>query len=475
MRAVWLFVCLFMLMQTASGASAISLRIDGIKHPALDGALVHKVDVIGRDQRVRLPKDYTALGKGIGIVFQPGGGWACTAFCVKPTIIATNAHCLFGQPGQRKAVRLDRIRFALAAVNRGGHFQTSNLVIKDKRQPGLSIYSGYYRSRRSALEFKNDWALAKLRRPICKGAELKLQPMSPAQVAAQASKNRLSLIGYHGDKHMDGKWLSRRCRIRSTTDRKYLLPSQRRRLRTVGSLVLHTCDATRGASGAPLFVKSADGPKVVAINAGTIGFTKYRRTRSGRRGRIVVSRATNVAVLSRAFADGLDRFANEPLLRSVQDFERVQRLLRRAGLYEGPIDGVYGPASRSAIVEYERRNQLASLGLPTAKLLQHLGATVGSGSSVSDSVRTAAAATLPSDPTNGDASGKRETSDDRAPLVQRIQRRLYQLGCYQGPIDGLWGPQSRRALRTALRTTQPVRPSSAVLARLRGQQNPACK
>lgn len=474
MRAVWPFVCLFVLMQTASGAQAISSLADGKKYPTLDKSLVHKVDVIGRDQRVRLPKDYASLGKGIGIVFQPGGGWACTAFCVKPSIIATNAHCLFGQPGQRKIVRLDRIRFALTAGNRGGQFQTSNLLIKDRRQPGLSIYSGYYRSRRSALEFKNDWALAKLRVPICKGAELKLAPMSPKQVAAQAQKNRLSLIGYHGDKHMDGKWLSRRCRIRSTADRKYLLPSQRRRLRTVGSLVLHTCDATRGASGAPLFVKSADGPKVVAINAGTIGFTKYRRTRSGRRGRVVISRATNVAVLSLAFAKGLDRFASEPLLGSVQDFERVQRLLRRAGLYQGPIDGVYGPASRSAIVEYEKRNQFAALGLPTTKLLQHLGVTIGSDPSVSDNLRTAAATTVPGDPTRTKDTGKDVTSGSRAPLVQRIQRRLFQLGCYQGPIDGLWGPQSQRALRTALRTTQLIRPSSAVLARLRGQQNPVC-
>ena len=108
--------------------------------------------------------------------------------------------------------------------------------------------------------------------------------------------------------------------MRSTRDRGYLLPSQRQRLQTVESLVLHTGDATRGASGSPIFVHSHNGFEGVAMNAGTIGFTKYRRTGTGRRGRIVVSRATNVTVLSSTFANGIEHFSSNRLLKSVKEF-----------------------------------------------------------------------------------------------------------------------------------------------------------
>lgn len=474
MRANWLIVCLVSISHASSAAVAAptmrALQLEKVKNHDL-----RKVDVIGRDQRVRLPNELAAVAKGIGIVFQSGGGWACTAFCVKPSVIATNAHCLFGRPNQRKTIRLDKTRFALAANNRGSFYKSSSLVVRDRKQPGLSLYSGYYRSRQSLLEFRNDWALAKLGSPICKGAELEIAKLSPGQISQEAKGDRLLLIGYHGDKQMDGKWLSRRCRVRSTRDRKYLLPSQRQRLQTVDSLVLHTCDATRGASGSPLFVHSQNGFKVVAMNAGTIGFTKYRRTRTGRRGRIVVSRATNVAVLSSTFANGLERFSSERLLKSVKEFERVQQLLQSIGLYGGPIDGLYGPGSRRAIAEYERSNQMAALGIPTRRLLTHLETHVAKLPVQSRTLATLAPSERRTSSSASTVQTDTATASGVLPLVQRIQRRLTQLGCYQGPIDGLWGPQSRRALTTALGSSQFAQPSSAVLAKLNIRNTTSCR
>lgn len=474
MQAHWVMACVIAVMLASNGALAVPVP-NKARELLQSSPHLHRIDVIGKDQRVRLPEKYKSIGKGIGIVFQPGGGWACTAFCVKPSVITTNAHCLFGRPGVRGAIKLDQIQFAVTAKSRGLRYRSSRLLLSDTKQPGLSIYSGYYRSRRSLLEFSNDWALAKLRYPICKGAELELAQLSPRQIAKEAQANRLSLIGYHGDKQMDGKWLSRNCRTRSTSDKRYLLPSQRRRLRRVDSLMLHTCDATRGASGSPLLVQGPAGPKVVAINAGTIGFTRYRRTRTGRRGRAVLSRATNVAVLSRTFADGLERFSSEKLLTSGKAFQRVQQLLGTAGLYKGPIDGLYGPASRSAIVRYERRHQMAALGVPTESLLQHLEkqAAVNAQPDSSNAISENATDSKRAPPLDeADAS---VAVSGRAPLVQRIQERLFQLGCYQGPIDGLWGPQSRRALRTALGLTKQSLPNSTVLEQLNVKKTQACR
>ncbi len=474
MRAQWLVVWLCVMV--LGSATAHSIPLSGQSDPAqFADAMLHRVDVIGKDQRIRLPKELAGLGRGIGIVFQSGGGWACTAFCVKPSVIATNAHCLFGRPGQRKAVRLDRTKFALAKDRDGKQFRTSSLRINDIKQPGLSIYSGYYRSRQSLLAFRNDWALTKLRSPICRGAELELSPMSPQQIAREARNNRLSLIGFHGDKQMDGQWLSRPCRIRSSNDRRHLLPSQRRGLRSVSSLVLHTCDATRGASGAPLLVHTQNGFKVVAINAGTIGFTKYRRTRTGRRGRAVVSRATNVAVTSQSFAGGLERFSSERLLEAGQSFQKVQQLLRQAGYYNGAIDGLYGPATRSAIVQYEQRHRLAALGLPTSTLLKHLETNAGSaspaGHEIAQGNRSTAAALSPS----GRKAIALSAAQQQASMVLQIQQRLSQLGCYRGPLDGLWGPQSQQALRVALGTGLFDQPNAATLARLRARPTQICK
>lgn len=52
---------------------------------------------------------------------------------------------------------------------------------------------------------------------------------------------------------------------------------------------------------------------------------------------------------------------------------KVQIALARRGYYQGPIDGVIGPASRAAIVAYQRRNGLALSGRIDGAVLASLG------------------------------------------------------------------------------------------------------
>jgi len=52
--------------------------------------------------------------------------------------------------------------------------------------------------------------------------------------------------------------------------------------------------------------------------------------------------------------------------------QEVQRLLTRAGYDTGGVDGVIGPASQSAIRDYQRANGLGVDGIASAALLTHL-------------------------------------------------------------------------------------------------------
>lgn len=58
------------------------------------------------------------------------------------------------------------------------------------------------------------------------------------------------------------------------------------------------------------------------------------------------------------------------------DFIATQALLKRAGYYEGPLDGDLGAASRSAIVEFQRSKDLPDNGLLTRRTAAELGYTL---------------------------------------------------------------------------------------------------
>lgn len=50
----------------------------------------------------------------------------------------------------------------------------------------------------------------------------------------------------------------------------------------------------------------------------------------------------------------------------------IQAFLRKLGMYEGRIDGVAGPKTRTAIREYQRRNALPITGIPSSVLLDFM-------------------------------------------------------------------------------------------------------
>lgn len=105
----------------------------------------------------------------------------------------------------------------------------------------------------------------------------------------------------------------------------------------------------------------------------------------------------------------------------------VQRLLQRAGVPTGPVDGDFGPMTAAAVKRFQ-----ASRGLPVDGIV---------GPRTWASLRGAEARPTPS----GDARSTLRTGDLGAE-VEDLQRALARHGFSPGDIDGSFGPATRAAV-----------------------------
>ncbi|MEL6747264.1 MAG: peptidoglycan-binding domain-containing protein [Pseudomonadota bacterium] len=484
--------------------------------------------VIGRDSREPVT-EYADLARSVGLVFDASRARprACTAFCVGLGMIATNAHCLVGDKGRKRRINLSNVKFAREVVP--GLHMSSALQHANSWDPRLSLFAGFYNGARRVGDFASDWAFAKLDTPICRNAALEFATPTASEFNKLARTGKLFMIAYHGDRQMTAPLLSKDCRLLSARDRRFLLASQRRTLRRSPSLFLHTCDSAQGSSGAPIFAQTTDGPKVVAINAGEIGVT--RRTWRGRKLRTKETRA-NIALRPVLPLQGLSRFRKEQVIADEARFVALQTLLADAGLYSGAIDGLFGKRTRAAIQSYERQRSWASLGMPTEELIRSLeadaaartGATATVAELLNDAAqgqattralgpaRVGAAVLTPGADTllrnarigSGDVDANRQSSDVPRPaqrssaaaglrlntdrtipplnvadqdLALDLQTALARLGCYDGALDGVWGPMSQAAAqryhRNAARTRATTNPAR-LLSSLRRANGTVC-
>ncbi|MDA0702251.1 MAG: peptidoglycan-binding domain-containing protein [Proteobacteria bacterium] len=124
------------------------------------------------------------------------------------------------------------------------------------------------------------------------------------------------------------------------------------------------------------------------------------------------------------------RDAGLPILR-VQKMDTMdeayvrsaQKELRGHGYHSGPVDGIFGPQTRAAVRAYQRDAGLPVTGVADQALVDHLMFAQPK------VTRFAPAGTG---------------------VVLDIQRELAKRGYYLGPVDGVEGPITRRAVQAFL-------------------------
>ncbi len=108
---------------------------------------------------------------------------------------------------------------------------------------------------------------------------------------------------------------------------------------------------------------------------------------------------------------------------------QVQNKLRQAGVYNGRVDGVWGPDSQAALEKFQQTHQIQVTG----QLNQATVATLGLDPNTLLNPQ-ANAETVP------------PASELRPASIRAGQNRLRMLGFYTGGVDGIWGEGTQSAL-----------------------------
>ncbi|HHI82330.1 MAG TPA: hypothetical protein ENJ99_04175 [Rhizobiales bacterium] len=106
----------------------------------------------------------------------------------------------------------------------------------------------------------------------------------------------------------------------------------------------------------------------------------------------------------------------------------VQQELLKSGYLKLPPDGIYGPATKAAILAYQKKYQLSVDGKASPRLLEHIRFTrqIEAASGITGSVPP--------------------RTDDKNPVLQ-VQKALQRFGYSPGKPDGVMGKATRQAIR----------------------------
>ncbi len=333
--------------------------------------------VFGEDSRRDVPSAYAALAGRIGMIYEPGTQTLCSAFCVAPDVVATASHCLF-QPRNGRLPNLFDMSFRLDYRDMS---LSSGIAGRSAGTPKHRIAVGTTRfGKEPPLSAAKDWALAKLQRPVCKFGRMKVSPQPTKDLIEASRQRRIFQLSYHWDYSHWRLAYSQPCRIGWSfkgIEWRYI----RQHFSGAEDLLLHDCDTGGASSGSPILMETEDGPVVVGLNVGT-----YTRTRLLLSQGNVVRRQepdiiANTAVNAQAFAHVVEPLDSRTMITSEQEVIDLQKELQARNLYTGPIDGIFGRGTRSAIRAYESLRGDTLTGLPSRHLLTTL-ITEGAGASI---------------------------------------------------------------------------------------------
>lgn len=379
-----LVVVALLLVSPAQGAS-----INATNKPPV-GASAIPVAMFKPDDRRELPPHYASLESKIGMLYEQSTQTLCTAFCVAPGVVATAAHCLF-QPKKNQFPRLNDITFRLSY---GKIYLTSGIAGRNTRYVKNNIAVGTtFFSNEPPLSAPTDWAVIRLERPICRFGHLQVKPLSVADVIRASKKKQVFQVAYHWDvkKWQDQLAYSTPCSVRLNFNQikwKFI----RNHFVNPDNLILHLCDTGGASSGSPILYDAGlpnnpDTPVVVGINVGT-----YTRTRILlRRGRVFKRLKpdiiANTGVSSAAFHHVISVMRDADIIANQQNMLKLQAELQMRNYYSGKLDSRLGRETRTAILKYEKANNMQPTGVPTQALLQKLAEDRGTPSHMFSTAR----------------------------------------------------------------------------------------
>ncbi|MDD5440325.1 MAG: peptidoglycan-binding protein [Candidatus Omnitrophica bacterium] len=127
--------------------------------------------------------------------------------------------------------------------------------------------------------------------------------------------------------------------------------------------------------------------------------------------------------------------AQQELMASYESLTptQEQEALKQAGFYQGKVDGAIGPMTKKAIEDFQLQNNLTVTGkvdMATWEKLRSYGAPAAQGASVV--------------PSEAMMSGK--PSSYETPTVKEIQEALKNAKIYQGNVDGVLGPMTKKSI-----------------------------
>lgn len=222
MRA--LFFLVYILLCTAAWSQ------DG---PALPG-------ILGQDDRVMRESDrwpFTAIGR-----LNKAGTGFCTATLIAPDMAATAAHCLWN-PRTGRPHRPEFLTFVLG-VSRGDRGTVAAVAATEMQ--GCWSFDDLAAGKD---DMGCDIALLRLKTPVTA-----VEPVEMLRGASEvAPGTALTIAGYQ-------------------QDRPYMLSADSA-CRLVGQLrkgaIVHSCDATHGASGSPILATVGDRTVMIGVHVGT--------------------------------------------------------------------------------------------------------------------------------------------------------------------------------------------------------------
>ncbi len=133
------------------------------------------------------------------------------------------------------------------------------------------------------------------------------------------------------------------------------------------------------------------------------------------------------------------------------EVQEIQGVLGLMGLYAGPIDGRFDSGTAAAVVRFQQMVGLQADGVVGSATWVKLLPPAPGEAPVSVVVPATVApprAAAPAPVAEGDPILRKGAE---GPAVSRLQRRLQQLGFYNGPIDGGFGDETEMAVMAAQR------------------------